>query len=95
MGLPKGRTNNKQGRPPGPNKITGELRERIKEFLDGKFETIEKDFEKLDPEKRILMYEKYLKFVLPSLISTDVSLNIEKMTDAELDQVISRLLIKQ
>jgi len=92
MGLPKGRTNNKQGRPPGPNKITTELRERIKTFLDGSFETIEKDFEKLDPEKRITLFERYLKFVLPSLQATDVSLNIEKMSDEQLDQIISRLL---
>jgi len=92
MGLPKGRTNNKQGRPPGPNKLTGELRERIKTFLDGNFEVIEKDFKGLDPEKRILMYEKYLKFVLPSLQATDVSLNIEQLTDSELDLIISKLL---
>jgi hypothetical protein len=92
MGLPKGRTNNQQGRPPGPNKITGELRERIKTFLDGNFETIEADFKKLDPEKRITLFERYLKFCLPQLQSTDINLDIEKMSDAELDIIITKLL---
>ena len=42
MGLPKKRTNNPKGRPAGSeNKITGELRERIKNFLEGNFEILE------------------------------------------------------
>jgi len=93
MAPKKGTVNNPKGRPVGAeNKLTGELRQRIKTFLDGNFKTIEADFKTLDPEKRITLYERYLKFVLPSLQATDVSLNIEKMTDAELDQVINRLL---
>jgi hypothetical protein len=75
-----------------PNKVTAELRERIKTFLDGHFETIEADFKKLDPEKRITLFERYLKFVLPTLQSTDMSLNIDKMSDSQLDQVITHLL---
>jgi len=92
MGLPKKRTNNPKGRPPGPNKITTELRERIKSFLDGNFSTIEKDFKQLDPEKRVALFERYLKFVLPQLSNTDLNLNIEKMSDSELDQIINRLI---
>jgi len=92
MGLPKKRTNNPKGRPPGPNKITAELRERIKTFLDGNFETIEKDFKGLDPEKRVALFERYLKFCLPQLQTTEIDLNIESMSDAELDLIISRIL---
>lgn len=92
----QGESGNKKGRPVGAeNKLTGELRDRIKTFLDGNFETIEKDFKGLDPEKRVVLFERYLKFVLPQLQATDVSLNIEKMTDAELDLIINRLISKQ
>jgi len=95
MGLPKNRTNNPKGRPPGPNKITTELRERIKTFLDGNFETIEKDFKTLDPEKRVALFERYLKFCLPQLQTTSIDLNIETMTENELDLIIGKLLSKQ
>jgi len=96
MGLPKGRTNNKEGRPPGSeNKLSGELRDRIKNFLDCNFEIVETDFKSLEPEKRIILFEKYLKFVLPQLQSTDINLDIEKLSDAELDLIINRLLSRQ
>ena len=92
MGLPKNRTNNPKGRPPGPNKITGELRDRIKNFLDGNFSVIEKDFLTLEPEKRIALYERYLKFVLPQLQTTDIKLDFDSMTENQLDEIIFRIL---
>lgn len=94
MGLPKKRTNNPKGRPPGPNKITGELRDRIKTFLDGNFEVIEKDFKSLEPEKRVALFERYLKFVLPQLQATDVSLDFENMPESMLDEIVIRILNK-
>lgn len=94
--MEKGKTNNPNGRPRGvPNKMTGELRERMKNFLDGNFKLIEKDFKKLSSEKRIELYERYLKYCLPTLASTEVSLNIEKLSDAELDQMLNRLINKE
>jgi len=91
-----GESGNPAGRKPGAiNKVTGELRERIKNFLDGNFETIEKDFKTLDSEKRVALFEKYMKYCLPQLQTTSIDLNIENMTDSELDLVISRILAKQ
>lgn len=96
MPFKKGESGNRKGRPNGAeNKTTVELRDRIKAFLDGNFKTVQRDFKKLDPEKRIALYERYLKFVLPSLQATEISLDIEKMSDAELDLIISRLISKQ
>jgi hypothetical protein len=91
MGLPKGKTNNPKGRPQGPNKITAELRQRIKLFLEGQFETIECDFKTLAPDRRVVLFERYLKFVLPQLQSSSVDLNIDRMSDEELAQIINRL----
>ena len=66
----KGNTNNPAGRPKGkPNKVTKELRERISDFLSGNWEQVEKDFQSLEPEKKIMIYEKLLQFTLPRLQS--------------------------
>lgn len=62
----KKNTNNPNGRPKGtPNKITGELRTRIKDFLDDNFETVTDEFKKLDGEKKIQFYLKLIEYVLP------------------------------
>lgn len=71
--LKKGITNNPAGRPAGsPNKVTRELRERIKKFLEDNWPQIEQDFENLDPEKRFLFFEKLLQYSLPRLQSTEI-----------------------
>lgn len=63
----------KGGRQKGtPNRITSELRGKIKDFLFDNWQTIESDFKNLEPEKRILLFEKLLKYVLPQQIESEV-----------------------
>lgn len=50
-----------------PNLLTFELRERISDFLNDNWEQIEKDFQTLEPEKRVMLFEKLLQFSLPRL----------------------------
>ena len=75
-----------------PNKLTLELRERIKLFLEDNFSLVERDFQTLEPEKRIALFERYLKFVLPQLQSAEIGLSLEKMSENQLDQIINRIL---
>lgn len=80
------------GRPKGtPNKITGELREWISQFINENKDQIQKDFLSLDAKDRIQMFEKLLKYALPSLQSTTLTTDFERMTDAELDRIIDEL----
>jgi len=96
MPFKKGESGNRKGRPIGAeNKTTTELRDRIKSFLESNFKTIQKDFKKLDPEKKIALYEKYLKFVLPQLQATDVNLDFDKMSETQIDEIITRILNKK
>ena len=76
-----------------PNKVTAELRDRMKAFLEGHFDVIEKEFRALTPERQIVLFERYLKFVLPQLQSTSVDLSIEDMTDKELSMLLKKLSI--
>jgi hypothetical protein len=76
------------------NKITKELRERIKDFLENNFEKIELDFSKLEPIQKVTVFSSYLKFVLPALQASSVDLNISKLSDEELNQLLQTLTQK-
>jgi len=94
MGI-KGHTNNPKGRPKGiPNKATTDLRERMKQFLDDNFDLIEMDFKKLSPERRVALFEKYAKFILPSLQASRVDISIDKMSEEQVSDLLNRLIKK-
>jgi len=94
--MPKGRTNNPDGRPPGkPNKVTQELRERIKLFLDNSWPTVQKDFKKLKPVERVAIYEKLLKYVVPVQKESLIDLNIEGMTEEQLNTLLNKLITNE
>lgn len=93
----KGQSGNPSGRKPGvSNKITKELRDRIKDFLEGKWSQIEDDFENLEPEKRVALFEKLLTFILPRMatIDLDADIDLKTLSDASLDGLAERLLTK-
>lgn len=70
----KGKTNNPNGRPKGvPNKITMDLRQWINNFIDDNRVQIEKDWKCLEPKDRIVLFEKLLKYSLPTLQATNLT----------------------
>jgi hypothetical protein len=92
MGLTKGMTNNPNGRPKGiPNKSTNDLRQWVGEFIDGQREQILQDWQSLEPKDRIMMFEKLMRFVLPTLQATTLKTDFDRMTDSELDYIIEGL----
>jgi len=78
MGLPKGRTNNVNGRPAGSqNKELQDFRNFIKKFISdfnesGKFKRV---FEKLSPNEKLKVYLDLMQYVTPKLqsVSNDIS----------------------
>lgn len=80
------------GRPKGtPNKITTELREWISNFIDNNRERIQQDWETLEPKDRIVLFEKLLKYALPTLQATSLTTDFEKLTDEQLNTIIDNL----
>ena len=88
----KGQTNNPNGRPKGiPNKVTTDLREWITNFLENNREQIQQDWKGLEPKDRIVLFEKLLKYALPTLQATSLITDFERLTDEQLDDVIESL----
>lgn len=83
----KGTVNNPKGRPKGtPNKSTDELRTLLQNFIDDNMETLQADFDKLEPKDRLNFIDRLLKHVLPAPLQ-----ELERLTDEQLDELITRL----
>ena len=92
MPFKKGQSGNKAGKPKGAtNKTTIDLRKWINQFIDDNREQIQKDWKRLEPKDRLAMFEKLLKYCLPTLQSTSMDLGFEKLTDEQLDEIINQL----
>ncbi len=87
-GFSKGDPNiNRAGRPKGvPNKSTEELRGTLQTFIEGNLERMQADFDALDPHQRLTMLERFLRHVLPPMV-TDLS----QLSEKDLDVLLERL----
>lgn len=66
MGLKKGQTGNKNGRPKGiPNKVTASLREKLKVVLEAELENLPGLLDDLEPDKRLRVFIDLLQYALP------------------------------
>jgi hypothetical protein len=78
---------NRKGRPKGsPNKTVEEVRGLVQQFVENNLETLQADFEQLEPKDRLLFIERLLKHVLPSPIAS-----LEQLSEADLDILLDKL----
>jgi hypothetical protein len=74
MGLQKGTTNNKNGRPKGrKNKITQSHRQFLDAFLNKNRRKLQADWNKLDAYQRLQMFEKLLSYSIPKMSTVDIN----------------------
>jgi hypothetical protein len=72
MAQRKGQTGNPNGRPKGtPNKVSAEMKEKIQLFIANNFDTIQEDFNNVDPKDRLIIFERLLKYVIPAKVEQE------------------------
>jgi len=96
-GFAPGQSGNPAGRPAGSkNRSTKEIREKITKLISDNFETLEKDFKKLNPEKRLSILERYLRYIVPPLqnvnVQAEIMQKLEKLSDEELDTLADKII---
>lgn len=88
----KGFTNNPNGRPKGSqNKATADLRDWLTDFVQGQRDQIVSDWQALEPKDRIVMFEKLMKFVLPTLSATTLQSQFDRLPDDQLEYLLTEL----
>lgn len=96
MAQKKGQTGNPNGRPKGsPNKATKDLRQWINGFIESQTDQIQRDWQQLEPKDRIVLFEKLLKYSLPTLQATSLTTDLEKLSDEDLDRIVNEILNRQ
>lgn len=94
MAQQKGKTGNPNGRPKGtPNKVTTEMKEWVKELIDGNRELLTQDLKALSPVERWRVVEKLMSFVMPKTqnIELDNRTDYSHLSDEELDAKMKAL----
>lgn len=92
MPQPKGKTGNPNGRPKGsPNKTTQSVREWLTRLIDDNREQIRKDLAALEPKERLQVLEKFMQYTVPKMQSVETRVDIDRLSDSQIDQVINEL----
>ena len=92
MPFKNGESGNQAGRPTGSqNKNVARLRDWVTDFLEENKERVKEDWLLLEPKDRIILFEKLLKYSLPTLQATTLSTEFDNMSEADLDKIINEL----
>lgn len=94
MGLPKGRTNNRQGKPAGTlNKMSRDMKQTIHEFLKECWPEVLTEFHKLKGKDKLNFYKDLMQYDLPKMQAMAVSgeIDFKTMTESDLDALAYKL----
>lgn len=74
-----------------PNQTTTTAREWISQLIDGNRAQIKKDLKVLEPKDRLHILEKLMQYVVPKQQAVSASVDVNSLTDCQLDILISKL----
>jgi hypothetical protein len=76
-----------KGKPKGAlNRSTAEIRTMLQTFVEANISKLQADFDKLQPEKRLIFFDKMLSQILPKPLD-----ELQRLSESDLDELIKRL----
>jgi hypothetical protein len=94
MGLKKGQTNNRRGRPKGtPNKVSTGVKMQLREFFDEHWQEMPKVWRQLTAKDKVIFITAILPYLEAKLASVEMSgeINFTGMSEAEIDAIAIKL----
>ena len=74
-----------------PNKVTASVKDWLSGLIDKNRKQIEKDIKQLEPKERLQVLEKLMQYVIPKQQAVSADVNIERLSDEQLDGLIEEL----
>ncbi|MDR1348368.1 MAG: hypothetical protein LBJ63_08110 [Prevotellaceae bacterium] len=74
-----------------PNKVTTDLRTWIHDLLNSNRQQIDKDIKQLEPQQRVMLFEKLLSYAIPKMQSVEAKIDIEQLTDEQINLIINEI----
>ena len=74
-----------------PNKVTSSVKEWLSTLIDKNRKQIEKDIKQLESKERLQILEKLMQYVVPKQQAVSANVNFERLTDTQLDTLISEM----
>lgn len=74
-----------------PNKVTASVKDWLSGLIDKNRKQIEKDIKQLEPKERLQVLEKLMQYVIPKQQAVSADVNIERLSDEQLDSLIEEL----
>ena len=76
-----------------PNAITADLRLKINAIVEKQIDNIEQDLQSLEPMQRLQIVEKLFSYCVPKLQAQSFEIDLMKLSDEQLNQIINELNI--
>ena len=76
------------------NKIQSPIKERLKSFVEGRFDEVTAEFDGLESKDKIIMFEKLLAYVLPKQRETTTDITVKersKVTEMTHEEIMNEL----
>jgi len=74
-----------------PNKVTTDLRQWVNDVLNKNQKQFERDLKKLEPQQRVTILEKMLVYALPKMQSVEAKIDLNQLSDEQLNTIIKEL----
>lgn len=88
----QGESGNPKGRPKGAKgKTSKDLKAMLSKLVSDNIANVQNDLNALDPKERLAMLEKLMAYVVPKATTTQNNINVDKLTEDQINQIIESL----